>query len=211
MPADYTLQEALKIMQLPKPKISSEEAAVMGTTLFTGGNECCPSILETVQKAYDIPQNDFIPWIGAGLQGGCSLGTEICGSVSSAIIFFGLWAYHQLTPPTKDNKMLANHVTMCYAWDYIHAFKNAFGSIRCEDLCGWWNMSPPMFERFIRLRLYYAHCAKYVSFACRTLCEWGEDPPPPPPPLDFVEMIKSGHGSWVDHLEQPFWDHHRKR
>ena len=107
------IAEAIPKLRLPKPKISSEEAAVMAVNLLSEKpmNDCCPAVLETLQKAYDLPE--FIPWAGVGFQGGMSVGTEVCGALSAAVITLGLLAERRLTPPTKRNRKLAGKTCPC--------------------------------------------------------------------------------------------------
>ncbi|MBA7612788.1 hypothetical protein ES703_20028 [subsurface metagenome] len=186
------VDEAIRKLRFPKPKISSDEAAKKAVALFNErpeANHCAPSTIIALQEAYDLPGGELPSWIAIGFRGGVCLG-EICGTLSSATIAMGLMAYKVLEPRTDHEQRIACQALLPYIRDLAYAFNHMFGSIHCAVLTRQLERTPEEEEIHARIRLTKDICSPFVDFVVRTMVKWGEisqEPPPrlpqSPPPL----------------------------
>ena len=78
--------EAIARLKFPKPRFSSDEAVRIALARFVARpamNHCAPSVLMTLQEAYDLPGGDMMHWVANAFQGGVCSG-EICVPGKSA-------------------------------------------------------------------------------------------------------------------------------
>jgi len=181
------IAEAIQKMRFPRPGISSDEAVRRAVARFTARpdmNHCAPSVIMTLQEAYDLPGGELLPWIANGFQGGVGVG-EICGALSGGAMCLSLMGYQAMEPRNDYTRRVAAVAIMPYMADLACAFHGKFGSVRCGTLTRRGERGPLETEKRMRLRLWEEHCTPFVEYVVRTMVRWGEvsqEPPPMPQP-----------------------------
>lgn len=182
------IDEAIRKLRFPKPKMSSDEATKKAVAFFLERpaiNHCAPSTLITLQEAYDLPGGELPAWIASGFAGGVCLG-EVCGALSGGVIAMGLMAYKVLEPRTDHELRIATWALMPYIRDLAYSFNRIFGSIRCSVLTRQFERAPEEAEIEMRTWLQKEDiCSSFVEFVVRKMVRWGEvsqEPPQRVPP-----------------------------
>jgi C_GCAxxG_C_C family probable redox protein len=176
------VEEAIKKMRFPRPKLSSDEAVRKGLALFNErpeDNHCAPSIVAVLQEAYDLPGGKLPVWISTGFRGGMCVG-EVCGALSGAIMALGLMAYKVLEPRTDHEQRVASQAIVPYVRDLLFNFNYTFGSIHCARLTKRDERTAEETEIYFRTRLSKDVCSRFVEFVLRKMVNWGEVSQRPP-------------------------------
>ena len=87
---------------------------------------CCESVLLAL-KDYVGVDSGVIPKIGTGMGAGVGLNGLLCGCISGVSMAVGM--KYGRTSSEEDPKPVWNVID-----DYVHSFKNRFGSVNCGEL-----------------------------------------------------------------------------
>ena len=92
---------------------------------FTGGYNCCQSLLSTYGKIHGLDRAMALKLAG-GMGGGLGHTGEVCGFVSAACLLLGL--KNGTGDPTA--KLQVNPICL----EFCDEFKAKFGSVNCKDI-----------------------------------------------------------------------------
>lgn len=154
----------------PKSRYTSNEAVRIALERFVAGpamNHCAPSVIMTLQEAYDLPGGALMPWVANSFQGGVCSG-EICGVLSGAAIAYGLLAY-QVLPHTDHDRRVAALANVPNIRALKNGFQHKFGAVKCSDLTRKGLMTPEDTQRFIKERGWRRTCSPYLVYVMRAM------------------------------------------
>jgi C_GCAxxG_C_C family probable redox protein len=157
-------------LKFPPSRYTATKAVHIALERFTAHpamNHCAPSVILTLQEAFDLPGGEIMPWVANSFQGGVCSG-EICGTLSGAAIAYGLLAYQVLPHTDHDRRVAA--VANAYALrDLTQGFARTFGAVRCEVLLGRDKRTPEENTRFIKENGWIRTCSPFVTYVIRAL------------------------------------------
>jgi C_GCAxxG_C_C family probable redox protein len=106
----------------------NEETIQKGEEYFNSGYYCAESVLLAISEQQSI-SSELIPRIATGFCSGLAHTAGMCGAVSGGIMAINLVSGRNEPHGSVDqNYRLVRQ--------FIHAFKEAFGSIQCPELIG---------------------------------------------------------------------------
>ena len=103
--------------------MQSRATQVVGS--FTGGYNCCQSLLATYSEIYGLDRETALK-LASGMGGGIGHTGEVCGFVSAACLLLGL--KHGTDAP--DAKLNVNPLCL----EFCDAFKAKYNSVHCIDI-----------------------------------------------------------------------------
>jgi C_GCAxxG_C_C family probable redox protein len=133
--------------------------------LYKQGYTCTQSILASFAKRYNLPQ-DLAFRIGEPFGAGTSCTSDMCGSVTGAIMVLGL----QYGSAHSDDEA-ARSYTYQHVNELIQQFKEIHGSIQCSDLLGYDLSDPQQLLTVWEKGLFMQVCPIFVRDASRILLE----------------------------------------
>jgi len=125
---------------------------------FENGYNCAESVLLAIAKDALKVDNDLIPKVATGFGGGISRQGYVCGTVSGAVMGFGL-KYGRNNPEELRAKTY-NRVI-----EFYKQFQKRFGSIACKELCGCDLSTIEGIRKFREEDVHEEKCSNFVSGA----------------------------------------------
>ncbi len=132
---------------------------------YKQGYTCAQSILASFAGRYNLPQNLAFR-IGEPFGAGTSCTSDMCGSVTGAIMVLGL----QYGSAHSDDEA-ARYYTYQRVNELIQRFKNIRGSIQCTDLLGYNLSNPLQLQTVWEKGLFTQLCPDLVRDAAQILVE----------------------------------------
>ena len=132
---------------------------------FTGGCNCCQSILLTYGEQFGLPKDTALR-LGTGFGGGMARCGEVCGAVTGAIMVIGL--AHGMAVKGDDE---ARDRTYGLVNEFMNRFKARNNSARCNDLLGCDISTPEGREEAKQKDLFNTLCPGLVRSAAKILEE----------------------------------------
>lgn len=159
------IARASAMIKFPKPRYTRSEAVRIALERFVARpnmKHCAPSVLMTLQEAYDLPGGEMMQWVANSFQGGVCSG-EICGALSGAAMALGIMAYQAL-PHSERNRRIAAVANVANIQELTSGFKEKYGSLQCRVLLGRDQRTPEENERFSKERGWEKTCGRYVAY-----------------------------------------------
>jgi C_GCAxxG_C_C family probable redox protein len=106
----------------------NEETVQKSEEYFNSGYYCAESVLLAISEQQRI-SSDLIPRIATGFCSGMARTAGMCGAVSGGIMAINLVSGRNVPNGAVDQNYRQVR-------QFIHAFKDAFGSLQCPELIG---------------------------------------------------------------------------
>lgn len=132
---------------------------------YQQGYTCAQSILASFAPRYGLPQSLAFR-IGEPFGAGTSCTTDMCGSISGAIMVLGLQYGSALY-----NDETARLYTYQRVQELIHRFKEIHSSIQCTDLLGYDLSDPKQLKTVLEKGLFIQLCPTLVRDAAQLLAD----------------------------------------
>jgi len=127
---------------------------------FSCGYNCAQSVLSVFAKELNMSRDTCLK-LASPFGAGITYMQETCGAVSGALMAIGL-KYGRGENGTNEDKERAYDISRIF----LTEFKEANGTIKCEDLLDGINMSTPEgMAKILELDLFRLKCGKYVQDA----------------------------------------------
>lgn len=153
-------------------KISVEEVKERVRELMMKGYHCGPSVLQVLWESLDLGGREVL-WTCTSFVGGIGGQQDApCGAVSAATVCSGL--IHRDTSMEKEATKRARRKARRDAAEFVHLFREEFGTIVCGSLLGVDFVKPGEYKKFLESNVWKDKCMKYVEFAVEKLLEFEE-------------------------------------